>query len=318
MPGITLLDLAKRKIADAEVGLIDETMRATPEVSGINLLDGSQVNNLAQAKTINSTVYTTRVRTALPGVSFRDINEGTATTKQKTENRIVSCHLMNPRWDADKALGGFDSSVAEELAENAQAHIQAAVQTLGKQNYYGTRTAFGGSAKGFPGLLDAVDASFVVDAGGTTDTTAASVWAVRYGRQAVRWVLGNDGQFEITEIDERNKADGAGNEYTVFMQELFAHVGLQVGSTQCVGRIKKLTEDSGKGLTRSLIKTLFRKFVDVGQRPDAFFMTQRSYDQYEAYLESLSVDVGERSRTHFRGVPFVVTNSLSDIETLAL
>lgn len=318
MSGITLLDLAKRKVADTEVGLIDETMRATPEVSGINLLDNSQVDNLAQAKAIRETVYKTRVRTGLPSVGFRDINQGTPTTKQSTDNRIVSCHLMNPRWDADKGLGGFSASVAEELAENADAHITAAVQTLGRQHYYGTRTAFGGTAKGCPGLLDAVDDSFVVNAGGTTDETASSIWAVQYGRQAVRWVLGNDGQFEITEVDERNKADEDGNEYTVFMQELFAHVGLQVGSTQCVGRIKNITEDSGKGATRDLIRSLFRKFSDVGQRPDAFFMSQRSYDQYEAFLESLAFDIGERSRTSFRGVPFVITNSLSDVETLAL
>lgn len=318
MPSITLLDLAKRKVADDEVGLIDEAMRSVPEVSGINLLDNSIISNLAQAKTIRGTIYKTRVRTGLPSVDFREIGQGTATTKQTVENRAVSCHLMNPRWDADKGLDGFDANVAEELAENAQAHIAAATQTLGKCFYYGTNTTFGGKSKAFPGLLQAVDSSFIVDAGGTTDNTASSVWAVSFGRQATRWVLGNDGQFEITPVDERDKLDADGNPYTVYMQELFAHVGLQVGSTHSVGRIKKLTEDDGKGLTRPLLKQLFRKFVDVGKRPDAFYMTQRSYDQYENYLESLSVDVGERSRTHFRGVPFVITNSLSDIETLAL
>ncbi|GAB5444362.1 MAG: hypothetical protein Fues2KO_47110 [Fuerstiella sp.] len=318
MAAITLLDLAKRKVADDEVGLIDETMRATPEVSGMNLLTGQQVDKMGDAKTIRSTIYKTRVRTGLPTVGFRDINTGTATTKQTTENRAVSCHLLNPRWEADLGIDGFDSDLMEELAENAEAHLEAAFQQLGKSHYYGTNTSFGGHAKSFPGLIDAVDSSMVVDAGGTTDETATSVWGLCYGRQAVRWVLGNDGQFDIKDPREKDATDDDGNEYTVLLQELYAHVGLQVSSTHCVGRIKKLTEDSGKGLTTTLLRSLYRKFADVGKRPDVFVMTQRSYDQYEAHLESLSVSPSEATRFGFRGVPFVITNSISDVETLAL
>ena len=256
MPTITLLDLAKRKIADSEIGLIDETMRAVPEISGINLLTGEQIDRLGSAKTIRSTTYNTRVRTALPSVGFRDINTGTAATKQTTENRMVSCHLLNPRWTADKGLSGFDGNLMEELAENAAAHLAGAFQQLGKQHFYGTNTTFGGHAKGFPGLLDAVTAGMTVDATGTTNNTCSSVYAVQYGIQGVRWVLGNDGQFQITDPREQDALDASNNPFTVMMQELFAHVGLQVGSTQCVGRIKKLTEDSGKGLTTSLLRQL--------------------------------------------------------------
>ena len=318
MPGITLLDLAKRKVADSEVGLIDETTRATPEVSGLNLLDNMPVDNIGQAKSHRGTHYKTRVRTGLPTVGFRDINQGTATTKQTTENRIVSCHLMNPRWDADMGMSGFDGDIYEELAENAEAHMAAAWQQLGKSFYYGTNATFGGHAKSFPGLLDACPAANVVDAGGTTDSTASSVWAVKWGRQGVRWVLGNDGQFDLRDPREQDATDSDGNPYTVLLQELYAHVGVQVGNSNCLARIQKLTEDSGKGLTTALLRSLFRKMTDLGQRPDGLLLTQRSYDQYEAHLESLSVVPSEATRRAFRGVPFVVTNSISDVETLAL
>jgi hypothetical protein len=315
---VTLLDLAKRKIADTEVGLISETMKAVPEISGINLLTGQPVNNLGAAKTIRGTVYNTRVRTALPSVGFRNINEGTQTTKQTTENRMVTCHLMNPRWQADYGISGFDANLLEELAENAAAHLEAGFQLLGKAHFYGQNTTFGAGAKGFPGLLEATTAAMTVDAGGTTDNTASSVYAVSYGIQGVRWVLGNDGQFEITDPRKQDALDSSNNPYTVLMQELFAHVGLQVGSTQAVGRIKKLTADSGKGLTTARLRSLYECFANVGKRPDAFFMSQRSYDQYEAHLESLSIVPSEATKLAFRGVPFVVTNSISNIETLAL
>ncbi len=147
---ITLLDLAKRKVADSEVGLISEASRATPEVSGINLLTGQPVDRLAQAKTIRATTYKTRVRTALPSVGFRDINEGTTATKSTTENRTVSCLLMNPRWQVDRAVEGIDSNVREELAEESLAHLEAAFQQLGKSFYTGRTPRLVGTPRASP------------------------------------------------------------------------------------------------------------------------------------------------------------------------
>lgn len=318
MPSITLLDLAKRKVADAEVGLIDETMKFIPEVSGMNLLTGQIVDNLGAAKAIKDTHYSTRVRTALPSVGFRAINEGTATTKQTTENRIVSCHLMNPRWDVDKGIGGFSPALMEELAENAQAHMQGAFQQAGKQFYYGTNTTYGGKASGFPGLIDSVTSAMTVDAGGSTANTGTSVWAVSWGIQGLRWVLGNDGAFNITDPREQDKLDGSSNPYTVLMQELFCWIGLQVGSTQCIARLKKVTNDSGCGVTTSRLRSLMKCFADVGRRPDAFYLTQRAHDTYVAHLESLSVAPEGAAINAYRGVPFIITNSISDTEALTL
>lgn len=318
MSGITLLDLAKRKLQDSEVGLIDEAARPTPEISGINPLTGARIDRLGSAKKIRATNYKTRVRTALPQVGFRDINEGTTSTKSTTENRLVSCHLMNPRWDVDKGAEGFDSEVREEMAEEAQAHIGGAFQQAGKCHFYGKNTTYGGHAKGFPGLLDSVTDAFLVDATGTAANAATSVYAVCYGTQGVRWVLGNDGQFELTDPRKESKNDSNGNPYTVLLQELFAHIGLQVGSTQCVGRIKNLTAQAGKGLTTGLLRDLLRPFANVGKRPDAILMTQQSYDQYEAHLESLAVSPPEAGRLGFRNIPFVVTPSLSDMEEIDL
>lgn len=314
---LTLLDLAKRKVADAEVGLIDETARFIPEVSG-RTFNGVSIPGLASAKPIRSTNYKTRVRTALPNVGFRDIGVGTASTQATTENRMVNCYIMNPRWDIDKAADGIDMSVMEALAEEADAHLTAAWQKIGKQHYYGTRTAFGGSASGFPGLIDTLQASMTVDAGGTTDDVASSVWGVKYGVQGVRWVLGNDGQFEITDPKEIEKLDASNNLLTVIMQQLYAHVGLQVGSAFCCGRIKKLTTDSGKGLTTTLLRSLHQKFLDQGVMPDAYLMSPRSYMQYKNHLESLGYALNSATFSDFEEVPIAVTNSIVDTETLAL
>lgn len=314
---LTLLDLAKRKVADAEVGLIDETVRFIPEVSG-RTIQGTAIPGLGAAKPIRSTNYITRTRIALPSVSFRDIGVGTPSREAQTQNTLVSCFIMNPRWDIDKAANGIDMNVMEALAEEADAALTAVWQQLGRQHYYGRRTAQGGQASGFPGLLDSVQSSMVVDATGTTNNVASSVWGVKYGVQGLRWVLGNDGQFEITDPKEIEKLDASNNPYTAIMQQLYAHVGLQVGHSFSCGRIQNLTTDSGKGLTTGLLRQLHQRFLDRGIMPDAYLMSPRSYMQYRNHLESLGYALNSATFNDFEGVPIAVTNSILDTEPLNL
>ena len=158
----------------------------------------------------------------------------------------------------DKAVADFDKAVADRYEDGAQAFIaleadgimRAAMLTLGSQFYYGTSN----DAKGFPGLLAAYDSTnMVVDAGGTTASTGSSVWGVKWGPKAVQWVYGSEGQLSVSDVSEQRVLDGDSNPYTAYVQELLAYPGLQIGNKFAVGRIKKLTADSGKGLTDGLI-----------------------------------------------------------------
>jgi hypothetical protein len=316
----TLLDIVKRNGSDSIVGLIDETTRVVPELSGIHPDTGKALPGVADARTIKGINYKTLIRTALPVVGFRDVNQGIPRTQSTYENRLVETFLMNPRWGVDKALADMCEDGWQALmADEAFAHIEAANQQLGRQFYYGTNTAFSGALKGFAGLLNSYDATnMVVDAGGTTDSTASSVWAVRFGPQRVQWVWGGNGMLEPSEVSERNMRDADGNEFTGLHQELLARPGLQVSSTRFVARIKKLTEDAGKGLTDALMNRLLEKFP-VGVRPDVIFMSKRSRRQLRNSRTAVNVDGREAAQPmDFDGIPIVPTESLLDTETLAL
>jgi len=193
--------------------------------------------------------------------------------------------------------------------------MQAAMNALGSQFYYGT----GSDAKGFPGLIAAHDSTnMVVDAGGTTASTGSSVWAVKWGAQDVQWVYGQGGSLAMSDLSEQRILDSSNNPYTAYCQELLAYPGLQVGSIYSVGRIKKLTADSGKGLTDSLIAQLLERFP-VGRMPDMLLMNRRSHRQLQSSRTATNPTGAPApfpSESH--GVPIVVTDSITSTESLSL
>src|SRR5690242_6538876 len=148
----TLLDIAKQNGSDAAVGLIEETSKACPEV------------RLGAARTIKGMSYKTLVRVGLPTVGFRLANEGVTPSKCEYINRTYETYIFNPRWECDKAVADrHEDGAAAFIANEAAGIMEAAFQWLGSQFYYGT----GNDAKGFAGLLAAVDPNMVVDATGT-------------------------------------------------------------------------------------------------------------------------------------------------------
>lgn len=310
----TLLDIAKRRGNDALVGLIEEVIVAAPEVSGMHALPGQgwvQIPNVAAARTIKGRLYQTLVRTALPTVGFRDANEGVAASKSEYENRLVETFVLNPRWECDKAVADNAEDGPEAyIADEAIAIVKASIKTLGRQFYYG-RNADG---KGHPGLIDSLDANMEVDATGTSQGKGSSVWAVKFGPQDVTWVYGDQGQLDMSDVRLESIADESGKRFTAYVQELMAYPGLQVGNKHCIGRIRDLTDENGKGLTDDLIAQLIEKFP-AGVVPDVLFMTRRSLAQLRNSRTATNATGAPAPYPRdWEGIPIAVTDSLTNTE----
>ena len=101
---VTLVDIATANGSDQVVGLVDEAAKAHPEIT------------LGAARTISGINYKTLVRTAVPTVAFRDLNEGAAIVKGTYENRLVECFTLEVPWEADKA-------VADRYEDGAEAYL---------------------------------------------------------------------------------------------------------------------------------------------------------------------------------------------------
>jgi len=301
----TLLDIAKANGSDPVVGLIEEVVPAVPEIS------------LFEARTIKGLNFKTLVRTSLPTVAFRNANEGTAATKSTYENRLVECFIMNPRWECDKAVAdGHEDGAEAFIAMEGLGIVTAAFITVGKQIYYGTGT--GGDAKGFPGMVATVDSSLVVDAGGSTADTGSSVWAVKFGPQNAQLIVGMNGDLNLGDVRIETIFDSDSNPLDGYVQTLLARIGFAINSKYSIGRIKKLTADSGKGLTDSLLSQLYEKFP-VGHKPDAFMLSRRSLGQLQRSRTATNATGAPAPLpTDWEGIPLQVTDSILDTEALTL
>ena len=317
---LTLLDIAKRNGSDMVVGLDRRDQQGASRDHGQDVRRRPGDHDPQRRRRPNDQRDSLQDPGPhrVPTVSFRNANEGVIETKATHENRLVETFIMNPRWGADKAVADRSEDGAEAaIADDAEAHMLGAFITLGKQFYYGAVS--GGDAKGHPGLIDAHDATNnVVDAGGTTATTGSSVWLVKFGPKYVQWVWGNDGELVLSDVELRDKEDAGGNKFTAYHQELFAYPGLQVGGLNAIVRIKKLTEDAGKGLTDALIASAISKFP-TGVVPDVIFASRRSIKQLRASRTATNATgTPAPFPEESFGIPIAATDSILDTESLTL
>lgn len=322
MSAPTLLDIVKMNGSDAVVGLVDETTKSNVELTGKDLFHGRSIPNVGAARTIKGRQYKTLIRTALGNPttgSFRSANEGSDPIKHVYENRLVETFILEPRFEVDKAVAdSHEDGAAAYMAQEAAGTLEGEMQALCRCFYYGQDATLG-NAKAFPGLLDAYDATnMVVDAGGTTADTGSSVWAVKFGERDVQWLWGQGGLFEVSDPRIADLLDASNKRFTGLVQTLLAYPGLQVGSKRSIGRIKKLTADSGKGLTDARLADLISKFA-AGVRPDVIFASGRSIAQLQA-SRTATTETGREVPLpkDYEGIPIVRSDAILNTEALTL
>ena len=309
---LTALDIAKSNGADRSVGLIEENLNAAPEFE------------LFPARPIPGVSFKTLVRTAYPTTGFRAVNEGVEPTKSTYVNKQFECFYYDGQMEIDNATASMDDQgPAHALAMEEDGHSRAFMLTTGKQFYYGRGT--GGDAKGFPGAVEICDSTMVVDAGGTTADTASSVYAVVVAPKFFELIFGQNSVLQMGEWRKQTITRNS-KELTAYKNAMEGWVGSAFYSKYAVARIKKLTADSGKGLTDTLLAQLLGKFP-VGVKPTHLFMSRRSRQQLQIArsVTLFGQGSGRPSQptiapvpTEYDGVPIIATDSILDTEALTL
>jgi hypothetical protein len=314
MAQLNLLDVAKINGSDQVVGLIEETLTYAPEVQ------------ILPARTIKGTSYKVVSRSSYPGVGFRAANEGSTPGKSEYENKLVECFILSGAVQADVAAAAAFEDGAEQFRDReAVGVMRQALIELGSQVFYGTSV----DAKGFPGLAAihaALSNGITLDAGGTTDSVASSVYGINTDVQGVQLVFGSEQTFGLGEWRIENVAGPvAGTVYPAHVANLTAWVGLQVASKYSVGRLHSATTDVNCGVTDIKLAELLSKYP-VGYRPNYWLMNRRSAYQLQASRFATTIQTGNKSSagveiysptpTESNGVPIVITDSLINTEAL--
>lgn len=304
---VTMLDLAVLNADSGVVPLIEKDIVIAPEVAKYPALS------------IKGVSFDSVVRNTLPTTDYALVGNGIDTSKSKYEKKTFECKWRDGQMQVPKAAALADMRGKENvLALEVDGMIKSAIRKIGRVAIYGTQTP--GSSLGFPGALQVYDTTnLVVDAGGTTDDTASSVWGIKFGPENMSLVFGNERVLSPGEWREQVVLGANSKNMMAFVNSLDGWEGVSWQNPYCIGRIKKLTADSGKTLTDSLVYDLFEKFQAIlGELPDALMMTPRSQNQLRKSRTAtndkgnpapLPMDVG--------GIPIIVTNSIVNTEKLA-
>lgn len=301
---LTIAELAAVNAASDIAELIEQSLKFAPEIG------------LLPSRIITGTEYNTIARTQLPKSSFRKLNEGVETGKSRYEPRKAQMRYLDGQLQVDRAAAQSDSrGVGRVLDWELAGQMEAHIRTLGAQLWYGTKA--GGDSNGPLGGIDVIEPTLVVDAGGTTDVTASSVWAVNISPRMLELLWGNDQVLTRKPWREQQVVDPAGTKrMTAFVNALEGWAGYSWVDKFSLGRIKKLTADSGKGMTDNLAYSLWAKFPS-GRKPTHWVMSKRSREQLRLSRVTSLIPTPELPNT-LTGLPIIETESILDTETLAL
>lgn len=302
----------------ADLVIVNDQRDAGLNVSDV--LNDSPVLKILPAHVAPETTWYYSKYITAPTVGFRSVNDGRENSKSVDLQVTKDLKILDASFAVDKAiadgyrLGGASAYVGKEAVR----HLQQAFFRAEVQFFYGTQVP--GAAAGFTGLaneteLDNSDASMVVNAGGTTNSVATSVWLLRATPDDAAIVVGNGGQLSIGETTEQRIA-GATGFYPGYWTAISAWLAAQRGGVYSAVRIANITTDTGEGLTDDLIAQAIEKFP-AGRGPTHIVCNRRSLRQLQDSRTTYSpTGAPAPFPQNAFDIPIILTDALVNTETL--
>ncbi len=179
---LTLIDWAKRLDPQGKVPTIVELLAQTNQILDDMLF---REGNLP-------TGHRTTIRTGLPAVYWRLLNQGVAPSKSSTAQVDEQAGMLEAWSEVDKDLALLNGNVSQFRLSEAKAFLEAMNQEMAQTVIYGNSglapEEFTGLAPRFSAIAGATNAENIIDGGGTgSDNT--SIWLVAWGEETVHGIF---------------------------------------------------------------------------------------------------------------------------------
>lgn len=254
----TFMDVAKRLDPDGKIDNIAEVFTEVNEM----LMDA----HVIEANGITS--HRTTLRTGLPTVAWRQINQGVQPSKSSTRQIDFTAGMIEAMGQIDEELlGMIEDKAGYRLSENRPT-IEAISQLLQDTMLYGdvrlNPERFTGLAAYYSALSGADSSNYVISGGGTTANAQTSLWLVVWGEQSVHLFYPKGSQAGIFHEDKGKVLveDGitTGSKYWAVIDQYKAKMGLCVRDYRQIVRVPNLdvaamdTADSEADTSANIIK----------------------------------------------------------------
>ena len=257
---LTLADWAKRSDPDGRVPIVAELLSQTNEI-----LDDCvfKEGNLPTGERVI-------IRTGLPSVYFRALNQGIPGSKSTTAQVDEACAILEARSEVDKDLAMLNGNTAQFRLSEDTAFLEAMNQTQAETMFYGNP---GTDPKKFLGLaprygdLSADNAVNILDAGGSGSDNA-SVYLVVWGDQTVYCPFPKGSKAGLTHEDlgEQTVYNSDGTRLQAFATRYQWKNGLVVKDWRYVVRICNIDISDLTGVTGTQATTAATALVKLMAR----------------------------------------------------
>lgn len=331
---LTLADWAKRIDPDGRVPVIAELLSQSNEILEDCVF---KEGNLPTGERVV-------IRTGLPTVYWRALNQGIPSTKSTTAQVDEACGMLEARSEVDKDLAMLNGNTAQFRLSEDTAFLEAMNQTMATTMFYGNPGVdpkqFLGIAPRYSALTGSNNAQNVITAGGSDATSNTSVYLVIWGDNTVYcpFPKGSKAGLIHEDLGEQTVYNSDGTRLQAYATRYQWKNGLVVKDWRYVVRICNIDTDDliGQVTTQAasaataLIKLMSRalyRIPNMAMGRAAFYMNRTVHsglaiaalDKSQAVLkvnEGLSQFGTPYSWLTFQGVPLRRTDAIINTEAV--
>lgn len=256
---LTLTDWAKRLDPDGKTAKTVEILSQTNEILEDALF---KEGNLPTGEQVT-------IRTGLPDVYYRLMNQGVPKSKSTTAQVTENAAELSARSEVDVKVAMLNGNVNTFRLDEAMAFLEAMNQRMAQTMFYGSAAnpeEFVGFANRY-GDLSAPNAQNILDAGGTGSDNL-SVWLVGWGQRSTCAVFpkGSKAGISHEDLGVGDAFDQDGNRFRAYMDDWKWDNGLVVKDWRYNVRIANVDVSDLEGQTGTQLPTASTAIIKLMSR----------------------------------------------------
>lgn len=320
---MSLADLAKKTGPAQE---ILDTIEMLSQINDLTMDLPFREGNLPTGHMYN-------VRTGLPAVYWRLINQGVPNSKSRTSQATDVCGMLEGRSQLDVVLGELSGNVSKLRMDESKPFFEALAQEMGQTMIYGNQwlapEEFTGLSPRYSAISGATNASHVMSGGGSGSDNS-SIWLLGMGEMGLHGIYpkGSSAGVQHKDLGEQDAFDASNNRFRAWLDYWCWKAGIVLPDWRTCVRICNIdisnlvAKSSAADLPELMIKATHRIPRSAKSLKYYWYMNRTCLEMLEIQVRD-DVQAGGQLKyetvdgmpqTSWRGIPIRVMDQLLETE----
>jgi hypothetical protein len=321
---LTLADWAKRLDPDGK----------TPQIAELLSQSNQVLDDMIFMEGNLPTGHRTTIRTGLPTVAWRLLNQGVQPSKSTTAQVDEQCGMLEAYSEVDKDLAELNGNVSSFRLSEAGAFVESMNQEMASTLFYGNQgTApeeFTGLAIRYSSLSATNGQNIITGSGAGADNS--SIWLVNWGPQTIHGIFPKGSKAGLMHEDlglttVEASAGIAGSRMRAYLDHWQWKCGLALKDWRYAVRIPNIdisnlvAKSSAADLIELMIKAIHR-IPNLSMGKPVFYMNRTCFQMLDIQRRDDVIsggglvysDVDGKAVPLFRGIPVRICDALVENE----